>query len=404
MPSFKYKALGKNGEKIENIYTANTKEDVLMMIKSNNYYPLKIEEIVESTKVDSNLFIKVKTKDIAIFCRQFYTMLNAGATINVCLNVLGEQITNKKLKNAIISADEYVQKGLTFSEALKKQGDVFPDLFINMVNSGEVSGTLDTIMRRMSEHYEKENKVNNKVKAAMVYPILLGVISIAMIIIMLTFVMPMFVDMFNESGVALPLPTKMLMGASNFMKSYWYMVFVILLGLIFVLNQYFKTKDGQVLSSKIKLTLPIFRSVNQKIIVSRFTRTLSTVLVSGVNLVQALQVVSKVLGNKIIEEKIMEVREMVMKGGVLSDLLTKAAFFPPMLCSMIRIGEESGSLDEILDKTADFYDDELDAAIQQFTSIIEPLMILFMGIVIGAMIIAIILPMFSMYGNMSSGN
>lgn len=399
MSSFKYKAISKSGEKIENVYTANTKEDVLVMMKSNNYYPLKIEEIVESTKIDSKLFVRVTTKDIAIFCRQFYTMLNAGATISMCLNILGQQITNKKLKDSVISVDEHVRKGLTFSEALKKQGNVFPDLFVNMVNSGEVSGTLDTIIKRMAEHYEKESKINNKVKGAMVYPTILGIISIMVIIGMLTFVMPIFVGMFKDNGVVLPLPTKMLLGASSFLKTFWYLFIVIVGGIAFILNYYFKTENGQVFSSRVKLTLPILKNINEKIIVSRFTRTLSTVLASGVNLIQALEVVSKVLGNKIIENKVMEVREQMMKGGVLSEPLTKAGFFPPMLCSMIKIGEESGSLDEILDKTADFYDDELDTAIQQFTSILEPLMILFMGVVIGFMVISMMLPMFDMYNN-----
>ncbi|KZL93397.1 type II secretion system F family protein [Clostridium magnum] len=399
MPSFKYKAIGKNGEKIENVYTANTKEDVVAMMRGNNYYPLKIEEIVEGTNIDSKLFVRVKTKDIAIFCRQFYTMLNAGATISMCLNILGQQITNKKLKDSIVSVDEQVRKGLTFSEALKKQGTIFPDLFINMVNSGEVSGTLDTVMRRMAEHYEKESKINNKVKAAMVYPTVLGIISVGVVIAMLTFVMPIFVGMFKDNGVILPAPTKMLLATSSFLKSFWYLFIVIILGIGFVLKYYFKTENGQIFSSKMKLTLPIFKNINEKIIISRFTRTLSTVLTSGVNLIQALQVVSKVLGNKIIENKVMEVREQMMKGGVLSEPLAKAGFFPPMLCSMIKIGEESGSLDEILDKTADFYDDELDTAIQQFTSILEPLMILIMGVVIGFMVVAMLLPMFDMYNN-----
>lgn len=404
MSNFKYRALNKSGEKIEGIYTANTKEDVMAMIRSNNYYPLKIEEIIESTKIDSSLFVKVKTKDIAIFCRQFYTMLNAGATINVCLNTLGQQIINKKLKNAVISVDEYVRKGLTLSEALAKRKDVFPDLFVNMVNSGEVSGNLDTIMRRMSEHYEKESKINNKVKAAMIYPAFLSVISVAMIIIMLTFVMPMFVGMFKDNGVALPLITRMLLGVSSFMKMYWYIVLIVLIGIVVILKQYFKTENGKTMSSRMTLKLPIIKGINEKIIVSRFTRTLATVFASGINLVQALQVVSQVLGNKIIENKIMEVREQIMKGGGLSEPLTRAGFFPPMLCSMINIGEESGSLDEILDKTADFYDDELDTAIQQFTSILEPIMILLMGIIIGSMIIAIILPMFNMYSTISGAN
>ena len=390
--------------KIEGTYTANTKEDVMSMIKSNNYYPLKIEELVEGTEVNMDLFISVKTKDIAIFCRQFYTMLNAGATINTCLNVLGQQITNKKLRKSVVSVDEHIKKGLTLSEGMKKQEGIFPDLFVNMISSGENSGTLDTIMKRMSEHYEKENKINNKVKAAMIYPIILGIVSVAVVVIMLVFVMPTFVDMFKENQVELPLPTKMLLGASSALKSSWYIIFVVLAGMVFLIKSYSKTEAGQVTFSKIRLTLPILKGLNEKIIISRFTRTLSTVISSGITLIQALQVVAGVLGNKVVENKILQIRDQMMKGGALSEHLTKAGFFPPMLCSMIKIGEESGALDDILDKTADFYDDELETAIQQFTSMLEPLMILVMGSIIGFMVISILMPMFNMYSSMSSKN
>lgn len=402
MPSFKYKALSKSGEKIENVHTANTKEEVLAMIRSNNYYPLKVEEIVESTKVDSNLFVTVKTKDIAIFCRQFYTMVNAGATVNSCLNVLGQQITNKKLKNGVIAVDEHIRKGMTLSEGMKKEGKVFPDLLVNMIASGEMSGTLDTIMQRMSEHYEKENKINNKVKAAMIYPIMLGIMSVGIVTIMLTFVMPIFVVMFESNGVKLPLPTRILLSVSSALKNWWYIIIIVLGGTIFALTSYFKTENGQIAMSNIKLKMPILKDINEKIVVSRFTRTLSTVLASGMTLIQALQIVAKVVGNRVVENKILEVKDSMMKGGGLSEPLTKVGFFPPMLCSMIKIGEESGALDDILDKTADFYDDELETAIQKFTSMLEPLMILIMGVVIGSMIIAILLPMFDMYNNMSS--
>ncbi|MTK11918.1 MAG: type II secretion system F family protein [Clostridiaceae bacterium] len=400
MPNYRYKVMNQNGERLEGTYTANTKEDVMAMIRNNNYYPLKIEEIVEGTKIDSNFFTKVNTKDIAIFCRQFYTMLNAGATITNCLYVLGQQLSNSKLRSSVILIDEHVRKGLTLSEAMKKQENIFPDLLINMVQSGEVSGNLDAIMKRMSEHYEKETKLNNKVKTAMTYPILLAVLSIGIVIGLLTFVMPMFIGMFKDSGTELPLPTKILLGVSDTLRTKWYIVVTLLIGVIFGLKYYFKTEAGEFALNRIKLTFPILRKVNEKIIISRFTRTLSTVLASGITLVQGLQVVARVVGNKIIEEKILEVREQLMKGGGLSEPLKQVGFFPPMLCSMIKIGEESGSLDDILDKTADFYDDELDTAIQQFTSMLEPLMILVMGVVIGFMIISIILPMFNMYSNL----
>ncbi|MEL5899090.1 type II secretion system F family protein [Clostridium sporogenes] len=400
MANFKYRMMNSSGEKLEGVYAAASRQEVIEMIKSNNNYPLKIEEIIENKDMEIQVFNKVKTKDIAVFCRQFYTMLNSGATITTCLNVLGQQITNKRLKNSILLVDENVRKGLTLSEALKKE-EVFPELLISMVESGEVSGNLDTIMKRMSEHYEKENKLNNKVRGAMIYPIILAILSITIVVGILTFVMPTFVSMFDDNGIELPLPTRMLLATSNFLRTKWYLIILIILAIIYSLKYYFKTETGEITLNRLKLKLPLFKGMNEKIIVSRFTRTLSTVLASGISLIQGLQVVSKVVGNKVIENKILEVRELVIKGGGLSQALKRVGFFPPMLCSMVSIGEESGSLDDILNKTADFYDDELETAIQQFTSMLEPIMILIMGVIIGFMIISIILPVFDMYNQIN---
>lgn len=396
MPNYRYKVMNQNGERLEGTYTANTKEDVMAMIRTNNYYPLKIEEIIEGTKIELNSFTKVKIKDIAIFCRQFYTMLNAGATITRCLNVLGQQVPNKKLRDSIVGIDESIRKGLTLSQAMKKEESVFPELLINMVEAGEVSGNLDLIMLRMANHYEKENKLNNKIRGAMNYPIILAILSITIVTFILTFVMPTFVGMFESSGVELPLPTKILLSISSTIRTKWPIIILIILGFVFALKYYFKTENGQVFISKMKLKIPIVKGMNEKIIVTRFTRTLSTVLYSGITLIQGIQVVSKVIGNKVAENKLLEVKEQLIKGIGLSEPLKDTGIFPPMLYSMVKIGEESGSLDDILDKTADFYDEELDAAVQQFTSILEPVMILIMGVIIGFMIISIALPMFDM--------
>lgn len=396
MPNFKYKVMNQNGERLEGVYTANSKEDVMSMIRTNNYYPLKIEEIVESTKIELDLFTRVTTKDIAIFCRQFYTMLNAGATINRCLGVLGEQCLNKKLKKSINNIDDNVKKGLTLSQAMKKEENIFPDLLTNMVETGEISGNLDLILQRMSNHYEKENKLNNKIKSAMIYPIILGLLCIVIVTFILVFVMPTFVGMFQSSGVELPLPTKILLDMSDTIRTKWLIILLVILGSVFGLRYYFKTENGQVFLSKIKLKIPVVKAMNEKIIVTRFTRTLSTVLSSGITLIQGLQIVSKVVGNKVVEYKLLDVKDQLIKGVGLSEPLKDTGIFPPMLYSMIKIGEESGSLDEILDKTADFYDEELDTAVQQFTAILEPVMILVMGVIIGFIIISIALPMFDM--------
>lgn len=399
MTKFKYKAMNSNGEKIEGIYEAEAKEAVIGMISSNNYFPLMIEELNEGTKIDLSSLKKVNTKEIAIFCRQFYTMLDAGLSVSSSLNILSHQLTNKKLREAITRVEDGISKGDTLSEAMEKEKAVFPDLLISMVETGEVSGNLDTIMLRMSTHYEKEFKINNKIKSTMVYPTVLGVVAIVVITFIMTFVMPIFVQMFAETGVDLPTPTKILIGISKGLKSYWLLILIIIGLAVISLRYYFKTEPGKMFESKFRLSVPIVKPLNQKIIVSRFTRTLSTLLASGVTLVQAIQVVSGVVGNKVAEDKLLKIRERVIKGEGLALPIQESGIFPPMLASMIKIGEESGSLDDILNKTADFYDDELENAIQTFTSLLEPLMIVVMGVIVGFIIISIMLPMFDMYGN-----
>jgi type IV pilus assembly protein PilC len=397
MPKFKYKAMNQKGERIEGTYEAASKDAVLDMISTNNYYPLKIEEIIEGTKLDFSSFAKVNTKDIAVFCRQFYTMVDAGLSINNTLHILAEQLTNKKLRAALGKVEEEVRKGSTLSEAMKEQKYIFPELLVSMIETGEISGNLDKIMLRMSNHFEKENKINNKVKSAMIYPIVLGIIAIVVVTVILVFVMPVFVGMFTSSGVELPMSTKILLGISNGIKNHFLAILVVVSLAVFFMRYYFKSDNGIVFANKLKLTLPILKGLNQKIVVSRFTRTLSTVLVSGIPLVQGLQVVSGVIGNKLVEDAIIKAREKVIRGEGLADPIKETNLFPPMLASMIRIGEESGSLDEILNKTADFYDEELDAAIVTFTSLLEPAMLVIMGVIVAFLIISIIQPMFGMY-------
>lgn len=399
MAKFKYKAMNSNGDRIEGIHEGNSRNAVVEMISSNNYVPLMIEEIKEGTEIDLSALKRVTSKDIAVFCRQFYTMLDAGLSVSSSLNVLSKQVTNKKLREAIARIDEGISKGDTLSQAMAKEAKVFPQLLISMVETGEFSGNLDKIMLRMSTHYEKEFKINNKIKSAMIYPTVLGFISVVVVTFIITFIMPIFVQMFNETGANLPAPTRLLIAISNGIKNYWYLIIASIAFLLVGLKQYFNTEQGQFFKSKFKLKFPIAKGLNEKIIVSRFTRTLATLLISGIPMVQAIQIVSGVLGNKVAEDKLIKIRDHLVRGDSLGELIEASGIFPPMLSSMIKIGEESGSLDEILNKTADFYDDELENAIQTFTSLIEPLMIVVMGFVVGFIVISIMLPMFDMYSN-----
>lgn len=396
MPTYKYKAISVNGQSLQGTFTANSRQDVIQMLRSNNSYPVMIHEEVDSQMREVKLLGGVKTKDIAVFCRQTYAMLNAGVPIINSLDILRGQTEHKKLRNVLGEVYEEVQKGLTFSESLKKHMDVFPELLIHMVEAGEASGSLDVIMERMAVHYEKETKINNKIKGAMVYPIILSIVATAVVVFLLTFVMPTFIGMFEGSGVPLPLPTRILMKFSELLKNYWYLFLIGTIALIYGIKRYTLTPSGRLRFDKLKLSFPVIGGLTQKIITARFTRTLSTLMSSGIPLLQAMENVANVVGNKVAADGIMKVREEVRKGVPLAPPIRRLGIFPPMVDNMIHIGEESGTLDEILDKTANFYDDEVETALQKMVTLFEPIMILIMGLIIGFIVIAMVLPMFDM--------
>ena len=398
MPKFKYRVMNSDGEKVEGSYEADSKDAVIDFISGNGYYPLMIEEISESAKIEINFNKKVKLKDLSVFCRQFYTMLNAGVPILTCLDILSNQVENKKLRQATKDINDEVQKGGVLSDAMKKHKDVFPDLLVSLIASGEASGNLDDIMLRMATHYEKENKTTNKVKSAMIYPMVLGMVSIGAVVFILVYVMPTFTEIFKQSGQVLPWSTRFLLGLSEAIKNYWIYI-IILIGLsAFGFNVFLKSEQGILISSNLKLKLPILKKLNQMIIVSRFTRTLSTLIASGLPLIEGLKIVSEVAGNKIAEIALLKIRDKVMRGESLYSSMVESDIFPPMLYSMVKIGEETGSLDDILNKTADFYDEELEAIIQTSVALLEPILIVVMGLIIGFMVGSIMLPMFDSYG------
>jgi len=391
---YKYVALTKDGFKISGSIESNNESEVISMIRGNNYLPISIERDVESEAKVEIFAKKVKKKDLAVFCRQFYTMLDAGLGIVKCLEILSVQTENKTLKKALTEVGEDVQKGVTLSEAMRIHEKVFPSILINMVEAGEVSGNLDTILERMAVHFEKENKTENKVRSSMVYPIVLMVVSIAVVIFMLIFILPTFVGMFEGSDTPLPLPTRILIGLSDFLKSYWYIFIGVVALIVFGISSYINSESGRRFFDSIKLKLPIVKGPTVKIVTSRFTRTLSTLMSSGIPLLRSMEVVSKVVNNKVVEEKLILGIEDIRRGVPLSRMIRDIEIFPPMVDSMVKIGEESGALDDILLKTADFYDEEVDVALTKLTSMLEPLMIVFMALIIGFIVIAMYLPMF----------
>ncbi|AXH53484.1 type II secretion system F family protein [Clostridium perfringens] len=401
MAIFKYKAINSEGQRIEGSQSADSESQIREMLLSNQYYPLSIEKENSKSKKSFSFNSKVKLKDIAVFCRQFYVMLDSGLSIGKALNILIEQCEKPKLREALIGVNGELKRGETLASSMRKRKDVFPNLLTSMIDAGERSGNLDIILKRMADYYEKETKIRGKIKSAMIYPIVLGVVAIIAITFILTFVMPTFVQMFEENNVDLPMSTKMVLGTSKMLGKYGIIIFLILVTAIILLGKYLKSEEGQYKLSSINLKIPVIKKLTQKIIVSRFTRTMGIVSSSGMSLVTSIEIVASVVGNKIAEKELLKVKEKVLKGEGLGDSIMNIKIFPPMLASMVKIGEEAGSLDSILDKTADFYDDELEREIKTATALIEPSMIVLMGIIIGFLLISILTPMFKMYNSIS---
>ncbi|OJU12980.1 MAG: type II secretion protein F [Clostridiales bacterium 43-6] len=397
MPEFRYLVADSSGQTIRGTIQAENESICRQIISKRGLYCLELTQAnLASKSLSFGGAAKFKVADLNIFCRQFSTMLSSGISIVKCLDILAEQTENPKLKAVVKNVYEEVQKGRALSSAMKAQEGAFPDVLISMVESGEMSGNLDVVFVKIAAHYEKDQKTANKVKSAMVYPIVLGCLTVGVVTILLVFVMPTFLNMFKQLGAELPMMTKVLLAISNFLTGYWYIVIggTITIGIAW--NQYIKTESGRMNWDTRKLKLPIVGKMNVAIGSARFSRTLSTVMQSGIPLLRALDVTAKVLNNKFYEKHLMTIKEDIRKGSPLSASIKKAEIFPSMLYSMISIGEESGTLDTVLEKTANFFDEEADNKISKTVSMLEPLMIVLMAGIVGFIIIAIITPVYSM--------
>jgi len=378
--------------------TAATITEVQEKIRDKGLYLIQIREDVEKKSAAEELSFggKVTAKQISIFCKQFATLLKAGVPVASGLDILYRQTENKKFKSALEDVYTEVQKGSQVSTAIRNHPKVFPSLMVNMVESGEMSGNLDNIMERLAIHYEKDAKINSRIKGAMIYPIALSVISVVVVIFLITVILPTFTGMFTSSGTELPLPTRILLGISDFIKGYWYIVIGAVGLLIFVVNRYLSSSVGRYQFDALKFKLPVVKGSMDKIVTARFTRTLGSLLRSGIPLIDALELAGSVTGNVVIEEKVNYIASEVEKGETLGVALKRTPTFGPMVVSMIQIGEESGSLDQMLDKSADFYEQELEDAIDRLLKLMEPLLIVVMAVVIGFIVISMALPMFDM--------
>ncbi|MGD8267328.1 MAG: type II secretion system F family protein [Desulfobacterales bacterium] len=343
----------------------------------------------------------VKQKDVILFCRQFSTMIDAGLPIIQCLDILHSQQENATFKKMLKNVKDSVESGSTLAEALKAYPKHFDDLFINMIHAGETGGILDTILRRLSTYMEKAAKLKAKVKGAMTYPIVTIVIAIVVLAVILIFVIPVFEEMFADFGADLPTATKVVIAMSEFAQSKAGYIVVAIILFVFAFRRTYKTEKGRAVIDRSVLRLPVFGDLLRKVAVAKFTRTMGTMLGSGVAILEALDIVGKTAGNKTIEDAIAKVRSGISEGRTMADPLTESGVFPSMVCQMISVGEATGALDAMLGKIADFYDEEVDQAVENLTSLIEPFMLVFLGVTIGGLVVAMYLPIFKMAGAIS---
>ncbi len=343
---------------------------------------------------------KVKEKEIIVFARQFSTMINAGLPIVQCLEMLATQEQNKVFAKIIQTVKEDIEAGSTLSDALKKYPKIFDNLFVNLISAGEAGGILDKILLRLSNYMEKSAKLKSKVKGALVYPISVLVISIAVVAVLLLKVIPVFQNMYSGMGQALPGPTQFLVNASEFARANFLYSIIGLFVLIVGFKKFYGTEKGRRLVDGFVLKLPVFGELLKKVAVAKFSRTLSTMLGSGVPIIEGLEIVSRTAGNKVVEEVLLETRKKISEGKTIAEPLSESGIFPPMVVQMIAVGENTGALDGMLSKIADFYDDEVDAAVASMTSLLEPALMVFLGGTVGGMIIALYLPIFQMASGM----
>jgi type IV pilus assembly protein PilC len=356
----------------------------------------QISEKSATGKAQVRIGSKVKDKDLAIYTRQFSTMIDAGLPLVHCLNILAEQSESKNLRAVTSSVARNVEQGGTLADSLRKHPRTFDDLFTNMVEVGETGGILDIVLQRLSVYIEKAAALKRKVKGALVYPASILSVAFLVIVFMLTFVIPAFAAMFKDLGAELPMPTRIVIWLSDFVRSYILIIAAALVGCVFAFRAYYRTENGKSIIDALLLKVPIFGTIFRKVAVARLTRTLGTLVQSGVPILEGLRITATTAGNKVVEKAVLQCRVSVTEGKTLADPLKASGVFPPMVTQMISVGEQTGALDSMLSKIADFYDDEVDTAVNTLMSLLEPIMIVLLGGVVGGLVVAMYLPIFKL--------
>lgn len=399
METYVWNGRTKDGQRQKGELVAKSKEEVISIMRKQNIMVTSVA--ARAKKLSINLpFLKPKAsdKDIAIFTRQFATMIDAGLPLVQCLDILSRQADNKTFASVINEIRQDVEAGSTFADSLKKHPNVFGDLYANMVAAGELGGILDTILNRLSKYIEKNIKLKRQVKAALFYPSTIVAVAFIVIAVLLVYVIPIFAKMFTDFGGTLPAPTRLVIGASDFMRGNILIIIGIIVAAIIGARKYYKTQNGRMVIDATVLRLPVFGMLARKISVAKFTRTLGTLISSGVPILDGLDIVAKTSGNKVVEKAIYATRQSISEGKTLSEPLETSKVFPPMVVQMIAVGETTGALDAMLAKIADFYDDEVDSTVGILTSLLEPILMIFLGVVIGFIVVAMYLPIFKLAG------
>jgi type IV pilus assembly protein PilC len=376
--------------------TFDTQDEVVSYLRKKKIVITSIKEKPKQIKLGFGLRKKVSTKDLAVFTRQFATMINAGLPLVQCLDILSKQTEKLNFRNIIAETMHDVETCSTLAEALGKHKRVFDDLYVNMVQAGEAGGILDDILLRLATYIEKAESLKRKVKSAMMYPLVVMIVALGATTFMLLFIIPTFAKMFSDFGGQLPLPTRVVLFMSEVLRHYWWALGGGLAGLIVGFRQFHRTKSGRAVVDRLQLNIPVLGQVLRKASIARFTRTLGTLIKSGVPILTGLEITARTSGNTVISDSILETRESIREGETLAAPLKNSEVFPAMVVQMIAVGEETGALDEMLRKIADFYDDEVDTAVETLTSVIEPVMIVAMGLIVGGMVVAMYLPMFKL--------
>lgn len=402
METFSYTAVGADGKEKMGTVIAETREDAARSLKDQGLLPMSIGKQSALDKDINFSFGKkgVKVRDLSVFCRQFSSIIKAGVNVINALSMMSEQTENKKLKAAIKNVQSNVEKGETLSSAMRSEGDIFPSLLISMVAAGEASGSLETAIERMAIQFEKDAKISGMVKKAMIYPIILIIVMIGVVIAMMMFVIPNFMDMFEGLDAEMPFMTVMVINMSNFILDRWWLLILIVVGIVFAYKSYYKTDAGRHVIDRIKIKIPVFGVLTVKTACARFSRIMSTLLSAGMPMISAIEIAAGTMDNVLFKDALQKVRSGVALGMGFSQQIGVTRLFPAMLVHMVGIGEETGNIEDMLTNVANYYDEEVELATQSVTALMEPMIIIVMAVVVGALVLAIYQPMITLYSTL----